>query len=265
MDQQRVKEILEKIKSSKIAVYGDYCLDAYWIMDLKGSEVSVETGLQAEATASHYYTPGGAANIVANLSALKPAKIKTIGVIGDDIYGRELTSQLKALNADTSSLVIQKDNFNTYTYLKKYRGDVEDPRSDFGVYNQRSKETDDQILNNIREALQEYDVLIINQQVAGSLNNESFIDGANKLFEEFDDKIFIVDSRHYNDKFRNVYRKTNDVETAALCGVSVNPSETIPASDLMRYGNDVYNEFKKPVFATCGSRGVIVFDKNRNA
>ena len=261
MDQQRVKEILEKIKSSKIAVYGDYCLDAYWIMDLKGSEVSVETGLQAEATASHYYTPGGAANIVANLSALKPAKIKTIGVIGDDIYGRELTSQLKALNADTSSLVIQKDNFNTYTYLKKYRGDVEDPRSDFGVYNQRSKETDDQILNNIREALKEYDVLIINQQVAGSLNNESFIDGANKLFEEFDDKIFIVDSRHYNDKFRNVYRKTNDVETAALCGVSVNPSETIPASDLMRYGKDVYNEFKKPVFATCGSRGVIVFDK----
>ncbi|MCK5277692.1 MAG: carbohydrate kinase, partial [Cyclobacteriaceae bacterium] len=182
-------------------------------------------------------------------------------VIGDDIYGRELTSQMKALNADTSSLVIQKKSFNTYTYLKKYRGDIEDPRNDFGVYNYRSEETDDQILRNIREAIQECDVLIFNQQVAGSLNNESFIAGANELFEEFDDKIFIVDSRHYNDRFRNVYHKSNDVETAALCGVSVNPSETIPASDLIEYGNEVYNESKKPVFATCGSRGVMVFDQ----
>lgn len=261
MNQQRVKEILEKIKSCKIAVYGDYCLDAYWIMDPKGSEVSVETGLQAEATASHYYTPGGAANIVANLSALKPAKIKAIAVIGDDIYGRELTSQLKALHANTSSLVIQKENFNTYTYLKKYRGDIEDPRNDFGVYNYRSEETDNQILHNIREAIQECDVLIFNQQVAGSLNNESFIEGVNEIFEEFNDKIFIVDSRHYNDRFSNVYHKSNDVETAALCGVSVNPSEIIPASDLIEYGNEVYNESKKPVFATCGSRGVMVFDE----
>ena len=153
MDQQQIKEILGKIKETKIAVYGDFCLDAYWIMDSRGSEVSVETGLQADAIGSHYYSPGGAANIVANLSALHPKKIKAIAAIGDDIYGRELTSLLKGLNADTSSLVIQKENFNTYTYLKKLRNEVEDIRNDFGVYNRRSKETDDQILQNIREAL----------------------------------------------------------------------------------------------------------------
>ena len=54
MNHQRVKEIIEKIKSSKIAVYGDFCLDAYWMMDPRGSEVSVETGIKAEAVASHY-------------------------------------------------------------------------------------------------------------------------------------------------------------------------------------------------------------------
>lgn len=260
MDQHRVKEILEKIKKSKIAVYGDFCLDAYWIMDSRGSETSVETGLQAEAVGSHYYTPGGAANIVANLSALNPAEIKAIAVIGDDIYGRELTSQLQELNADTSSLVIQNENFNTYTYLKKYNGDVEDPRNDFGVYNQRTKETDDQILANIRKALTEYDVLIFNQQVQGSLNNQAFIDGANEIFKEFDDKIIIVDSRHYNDKFKNIYRKTNDIEIADLCGVTINPSETIPYSDIQNYGTKEFNKTKKPVLVTCGSRGVLVFD-----
>ena len=262
MDHHKVKEIIGKINSSKIAVYGDFCLDAYWMMDPRGSEVSIETGLEAEAVASHYYTPGGAANIVANLSALNPAQIKAIAVIGDDIYGRELTAQLKALNADTSSLVIQKDDFQTYTYLKKYRGDTEDPRNDFGVYNQRSKETDDQILANIREALQEYDVLIFNQQVPGSLNNKAFIDGANKIFKEFDDKIIIVDSRHYNDQFKGIYRKTNDIEIADLCGQSVNPSETIPYSDLKEYGIQEFGRTKKPVIVTCGSRGVLVFDES---
>ncbi len=260
MDQQRVKEIIEKIKSARVAVYGDFCLDAYWIMDPRGSEVSVETGLQAEAVSRHYYTPGGAANIVANLSALEPAAIRAIGVVGDDIYGRELTAQLKALRADTSSLVIQKENFNTYTYLKKYHDDAEDPRCDFGVFNERNSTTDEQILTNIRETLKEYDVLIFNQQVAGSLNNEAFIKGANEIFREFDDKIIIVDSRHYNDRFENIYRKTNDTEVAALCGVLMNPSESIPFSEIRKYGSEVFGQTKKPVIVTCGARGVIVFD-----
>jgi rfaE bifunctional protein kinase chain/domain len=261
MNQQRVREILEEIKGSKIAVYGDFCLDAYWMMDSRGSEVSIETGLQAEAVSKHYYTPGGAANIVANLSALKPAKIKAIAVVGDDIYGRELTAQLKALNADTSSLVIQEENFNTYTYLKKYRGGTEDPRNDFGVYNARTKATDDLILHNIREALKEYDVLIFNQQVPGSLNNDSFIEGANKIFREFDDKIIIVDSRHYNERFENIYRKTNEIEIAALCGAHVNPSEIITFAQIKAYGTQVLEQTQKPVIVTCGSRGVIVFDR----
>ncbi|MCG8306402.1 MAG: PfkB family carbohydrate kinase [Cytophagales bacterium] len=261
MDQLRVKEILKKIKSSKIAVYGDFCVDAYWIMDSRGSEVSIETGLQAESVGSHYYSPGGAANIVANLSALHPAKIEAIAVVGDDIYGRELTAQLKGLHADTSSLVIQKENFNTYTYLKKYRGDIEDPRNDFGVYNVRSEATDKQILANIREALTECDVMIFNQQVPGSLRNRFFIDEANKIFKAYDDKIIIVDSRHYNDQFKNIYRKTNDIEIAALCGESVNPSESIPYSDIKKYGTLEFSRTGKPVIVTCGSRGVLVFDE----
>ena len=53
MQSNRINEILEKIKSVKIAVYGDFCLDAYWLMDPDGSEVSVETGLKAEAVAKH--------------------------------------------------------------------------------------------------------------------------------------------------------------------------------------------------------------------
>jgi bifunctional ADP-heptose synthase (sugar kinase/adenylyltransferase) len=138
MKTQRVREILDRIKNVKIAVYGDFCLDAYWILSPGGSEVSVETGLQAQAVARHYYTLGGASNIVANLAALEPAAIRVIGVVGDDIYGRELTRQLAALHVDTSSLIVQRENFDTVTFAKRYLHDEEQPRIDFGFLNRRS-------------------------------------------------------------------------------------------------------------------------------
>ncbi len=60
MKQQRIKEILNQIKKVNIAVYGDFCFDAYWILDPAGSERSVETGQQGRAVSKHYYSLGGA-------------------------------------------------------------------------------------------------------------------------------------------------------------------------------------------------------------
>jgi bifunctional ADP-heptose synthase (sugar kinase/adenylyltransferase) len=103
MNQQRIREILAKIEDVTVAVYGDFCLDAYWMLDPKGSEVSEETGLHARAVARHYYSLGGASNVVANLAALKPKKIQVIGVIGDDIFGREMRRQYDTLGVDTTN------------------------------------------------------------------------------------------------------------------------------------------------------------------
>lgn len=260
MNEKRILEILEKINSARIAVYGDFCLDAYWLMDPDGSEVSVETGLQAEAVARHSYSPGGAGNIVANLAALKPAEIKVVGVLGNDIHGRELNSQMQEMGVDTSLLTIQKDRFDTYTYTKKYYGEKEDPRIDFGLKNERSKETDTEILNNLRFVLENFDALIFNQQVPGSITNESFIEEANKLFEEFNNKIVVLDSRHFNAQFRNVYRKANEIETAVLNKLDKEPGDFISMADAKKYGTNVFNQYQKPIFVTCGSRGIITLD-----
>jgi len=260
MEQSRIKDILKKINNVRIAVYGDYCLDAYWIMDPRGSEVSVETGLKAEAVSKHYYTPGGAGNVVANLSALNPDYIKVIGVVGDDIYGRELRAQLDNLGADTTSLEIQKDDFYTYTYLKKYFEGKEAPRMDFGLFNQRSKDIDQQLSQSIENALGNTDALIFNQQIPGSITNDDFIAEMNKLFDRFNDKIIVLDSRHFNDRFHTIYRKTNESEIAALCGVHVNPNDTFSSSELNKFGQEIFNRSNKPVIITRGSRGVIVID-----
>ena len=260
MKAERIREILAEIKKVKIAVYGDFCLDAYWMMNPEGSEVSVETGLQAQAVGRHYYTLGGASNIAANISALKPAGIRVIGVIGDDIFGRELNRQLASLDVDTSSLIVQKENFDTITFAKRYLEDQEQPRLDFGFFNRRSKETDDVLLRNLRSALQSCNAVIFNQQVPGSITNEEFIQEANKLFREFNDKIVLFDSRHYGGKFKNIYRKVNDIEAARLNGVDAKTDDVITLSDIRLYAENLYTQSNKPIFITRGSRGILTID-----
>ncbi len=262
MKEHRINEILTQIKDVKIAVYGDFCVDAYWLLDARGSEVSLETGLQARAVGRHYYSLGGASNVVANIAALAPAVIQVIGVVGDDIFGRELRRQFHELNVDTKHLVIQKDNFDTVTFGKPYLEDKEQPRIDFGFFNKRTEETDQALLNGIAEALQNADVMIVNQQVPGSITNESFINQANALFEKYADKIVLLDSRHFGHKFKNIYRKTNDLEAAQLNKVEVKLGDVLTLEDVNKYALNLYKQFKKPVFLTRGPRGIITVDSD---
>jgi rfaE bifunctional protein kinase chain/domain len=260
MNQQRIREILAKIRKVEVAVYGDFCLDAYWLLDPRGSEVSEETGLHARAVAKHYYSLGGASNVVANLAALKPKAIQVIGVIGDDIFGRELRRQLDALGVDTKHLIAQCENFDTVTFAKPYVEDAEEPRIDFGFFNKRSAATDEALLNGIRHALRKADALIVNQQVPGSITDESFIEQANRLFGEFPDKVILLDSRHCGEKFKHVCRKTNGREAARLNGVSVEPGETVAVEDVKEYAESLYRQCNRPVFVTRGPRGILAAD-----
>jgi rfaE bifunctional protein kinase chain/domain len=259
MKTEHVREILDKIRGVAVGVYGDFCLDAYWIMSGEASEVSVETGLSAEAVKRHYYSLGGASNIVANLAALEPRSIRAIGVTGDDIFGRELRRQLDGLGVDTANLVIQRDDFDTVTFAKRYLNDEELPRIDFGFLNRRSEETDEKIIDGIRRALEECDVLIFNQQVPGSLNDR-FIERVNGLFDEFGEKVVLFDSRHYSERFRNICRKANDVEAAILNGKEARPGDIVSLSELEGFAGNLFWRSGKPVFITRGERGIIAAD-----
>jgi rfaE bifunctional protein kinase chain/domain len=257
---ERVQEILDKIKNVKIAVYGDFCLDAYWMLNSKGGEISVETGLQAQAVEKHYYSLGGASNVAANLAALKPAAIRTIGAIGDDLFGRELVRQLIALGVDTGGLVVQKEHFDTYVFCKRVLAGNEKSRVDLGCFNKRSPKTDEALISSLRGGLKSFDAVIFNQQVEGSITNEEFIHQANRLFEEFHDRVVLLDSRHYGRKIHHVARKLNDLEAARLAGAEAKRDDFVPLSDLTRISRILFEQSGKPVFITRASRGILAMD-----
>lgn len=260
MKVEEVRDILARIRKVKVAVYGDFCLDAYWTLDPRGSEVSVETGQQASAVGSHSYSLGGAGNVVANIAALEPANITAIGVIGADPFGSTIVSLLEALRVNTNGMVVQSGDYATMAYCKQIVDQEEKARLDFGVFNRRTESTDRVLLTSLREAFKTANVIVLNQQVAGSITNESFIDEVNGLIEEFPKKIVILDSRHYGDKFKGACRKMNQRELALLNSEVPAVDEMMSLHDLKRYAARFHRQSDRPVFVTRGERGIYSFD-----
>jgi rfaE bifunctional protein kinase chain/domain len=257
---EQLDNLVRDIRSVRVAVAGDFCLDAYWILHPGGSEVSVETGLQAQAVRRHYYNPGGAGNIVANLAALAPRSIQAIGVLGPDLFGAELLRQLAALGVDTSSLLIQPDGFDTFTFAKRILDGAEQPRIDFGFTNRRTPQTNDRLFDRIAAALLAADILIFNQQIPGSLDDDRFIARLNSLFAEHPDRKVLFDSRNYGDRFTPVLRKCNLREAARLNGADIPEDHPLPLSAVEQYARRLFDRSGRPVFITLGPRGILVFD-----
>lgn len=262
MDIKKLKTIIEETGKVKIAVVGDFCLDAYWFIDESKSEISIETGNATQPIRQQKYSLGGAGNVTNNLAALGVEDVRAFGVIGADPFGSEMVGLMKKAGIKTNNLLIQQDNWSTHVYAKPYIADVEQNRIDFGNFNQLKDEVADQLIQNLKNEIPEVDVLIINEQVISGIHTDYFKQKLVKLIQQFPDKIFIVDSRNYSDFYDGAYRKMNDIEAANLAGIQKDPSDMVLYSEVKTAGKLLFEKFKKPLFITRGDRGSVIIDKN---
>ena len=61
-DSTWLEHLLSRIPQARVAVFGDLCLDAYWLLDAAAAETSLETGLAVHKVQTQRYSPGGAGN-----------------------------------------------------------------------------------------------------------------------------------------------------------------------------------------------------------
>ena len=170
MKTELLKEIIKKINSVKIAVVGDFCLDAYWFVDESKSEISVETDQATRPVSQQKYSLGGAGNVTNNLAAMAVKDIRAFGVLGQDPFGPKMVNLMKEAGINTDNLLIQKDNWSTHVYIKPYIGESEQNRIDFGNYNVLSEETADLLIHNLEKTVNIVDLVIINQQVLSGIH-----------------------------------------------------------------------------------------------
>ena len=260
MSPEFLKEILERIKSVRIAIVGDFCLDAYWFVDESKREISIETGRPTEPVRIQKYSLGGAGNVASNLAALKISDIRAFGVIGNDPFGAEMISIMNKTGINTDNMLTQDKEWATHVYIKPHVGENEQNRIDFGNFNVLSVETADRMIGNLQKEAGEADIVIINQQVLSGIHTEYFRTRLAEVISHFPGKIFIADSRNFTDDYKGAWRKMNDTEAARQCSIKVEPGDSTEYKDVIYAAERLYERYRKPLLITRGSRGSVVTD-----
>lgn len=258
MTAERLSELLAAVSTTRIAVVGDYCLDAYWEVDPGLSEVSVETGKATVPVRRQSYSLGGAGNVVMNLAALGVAEIVPVGVLGDDVFGRETARLLAQAGADTSTLLIQGERWSTPVYGKPYIGGEEQPRVDFGVCNEASPETGRRMVGVLAAVLPRVSGVIVNQQLPRGILTDDVIRDLNALAARHPAKMVVVDSRDRSERFHGVAYRLNAHEAARMCGRALPRDQDVPFDAVLRCAAQVHGVSRQPVFVSRGARGAVV-------
>ena len=262
MKRELLEKIISGIESVKIAVLGDFCLDAYWFIDESKSEISIETGQMTRPVKQQRYSLGGAGNVSNNITSLGVQDVRAFGVIGPDPFGTEMVKVMKQNGINPQNLLVQEKDWSTHVYTKPYVGDTEQSRIDFGNYNKLSKHTADKLINNLIAEIPEVDIIIINQQVLSGIHTEYFRKQITQVIQRFPEKIFIADSRNYSVSYEGAYRKMNDTEAAILGGFKKDANDVVLYSEVKEAAMNLFKRYGKPLFITRGARGSVIVSGN---
>jgi len=261
MEKNELEKVLNDIAEIKIAIVGDFCLDSYWFIDESKSEISIETGRMTRPIYMQKYSLGGAGNVANNLSALGVGFIYAFGVVGVDPFAPETKKIMQKAGIRTEYLLTQEEGWSTHVYAKPYVGDDEEGRIDFGNFNRLADTKADELLQKLSEMIPAIDIVIINEQVLSGIHTPYFRENLVKLISEFPDKLFIADSRHYNEQYDGSLRKMNDSEAAILCGMKKDTTEAVSYDEVCHAAEILFKRFKKSLFVTRGAHGSLVIDE----
>lgn len=260
MTEDRLRQVLAAIPRARVAVLGDFCLDAYWILAPEAGEVSVETGKTTLPVREQRYSPGGAGNVVANLRAIGVGAVACFSAVGDDPFGAMLRTRLAELGSDTTNLLTCPDPraWQTLTYCKPYIGEEEQPRLDVGNFNALPDAIVDDLLARLEAALPSVDAVIVNEQVQAGIHTPYLRTQLRALMQRHPETTFIFDGRHHADCYPEAWLKVNASEARQLCGHACDPHELVLREDAIAAAQTLQTKTGKPIFVTRGSRGCVV-------
>jgi bifunctional ADP-heptose synthase (sugar kinase/adenylyltransferase)/beta-phosphoglucomutase-like phosphatase (HAD superfamily) len=262
MNSGELQDLLTRIRDVHIGILGDFCLDAYFMLNSGASEVSLETGLATRPVRTQRYSLGGAGNVAANLCAMGVRQISALGVIGRDPFGREMETLLNKKGIDTTGLCVQEQEWDTHVYAKPYERNREEQRIDFGNFNQLLPATVRSLLDSLAAILSHVDLMIINQQVLRGIHTEEFRRELNDVMRCHPDRTFIVDSRHHSNDYDGAIRKINVREGLRLCRQDDSKADWLTGPDLEAICRELYARWKRPLFLSRGDRGCVVFGED---
>lgn len=259
----RFLDILDRFPQVRLAVFGDYFLDKYLVIDPVLTEASLETGLEALQVVAMRSSPGAAGTVTSNLATLEVGSIYAVGAIGDDGHGYELRQGLQRTGVDMTHLMVLNEIFTpTYTKPMVIQDDGSERESSrVDIKNRRplSDTIQTRLLEELEAVLPEVEAVILADQVAeahlGVLTDYTRQRIAD-LAAGHPEIIFFADSRANINSYRNVIIKPNAREAAQCLGLATEAEVTIEQLGTM--GRELAVRNGRPVFITLGAEGMLV-------
>ncbi len=265
LTRQRLRQLFEPAAAARIAVVGDFFLDKYLEVDPALEEPSVETGKVAHQVVAVRSSPGAAGTVVSNLAALGAGELHAIGMTGEDGEGFELRRGLERLGCSTRHLHAYCQR-HTPTYLKPRDGATSGLSGEHSRYDTKNRQAtpadiQDRVMQSLESLVARLDAVIVLDQVESA--DCGVVTGAVRqriaeLADAHPEVVFWADSRRRIHDFRNVITKPNQFEAIGLDHPT--PADLVAEERLLAAGRALRKQTGKPVFITCGSRGILVSD-----
>ncbi len=259
----KLKELQKNIGTLRVAVIGDYCLDQYWYMDTTYDKKMDYNEDVSFGLSQIEYFPGGAGNVAKNFIKMG-VKVKCVGIIGNDGVGFELRKALRNLNADIDNL-LPIEGRETHSCIRPFRIQQNEKNALNEIITHKFVKTDALIERKVSDILDriinEVDALVLVEQFDNN-NYGIFTDAVRqhlqKLVSKYPEKLFLVDSRKYVNKYPGMYLKCNREEFSKTVGGLTEINDEIWGTLLDKH----FGTFRS-LFVTCAEEGVKVFASNR--
>ena len=260
----QARDILERIKKVRIAVVGDMCLDAYWQADMQRSILSNETPHFPLPVVSERYSPGGGANVAANVAALGVRSLLPLAIVGDDWRGQLLRQEMHRRGIDCDGF-ITATGWRTTAYCKPLRrglADVvyEDPRIDFENDTPPPAAATEALLAAIKGLAATVDAIAVSDQCRFGCVTDPVRAALCELAQTLP---VIVDSRERVHLYEGAIIKPNENEAGHCFGISLGAAS--PPQSLTPVLTDIHEKTKAPLIITLGEQGSVCFDGQSHA
>ncbi len=261
LQEERLRELLDRMGESRVGVLGDVCLDMYWYADMKRSQLSRETPHYPLPVVEERFSPGACGNVIQNIAALRVGKLLPVSVIGDDWRGMLLSRCFRERKVDDSFLITSGKRI-TPCYCKPIRMGIsqvryEDPRLDFENFETLPEELENELIKNLEKVSGQVDALAVSDQFFYGVVTERVRAKLSELGRN--GLTVVVDSRDRIRLYQDVMIKPNEVESAAAVGKNASELEVTP-ENYEEIALELSRQSGWPAIVTLGEKGALWCD-----
>ena len=253
---RNLAKIINQFSNRKVLVIGDFMVDKYIWGNTR--RISPEAPIQIIEGIEETYSPGGAANVAANINSLG-GKVYAVGVVGEDKEGRMLLSDLKNKGIEIQG--IEKDkNKPTIIKMRIMSQGQQLLRVDYEDKGYIKTSLEKKLHKWIKKVMEDVGVVVVADYGKGTLT-PNLIEKIIGLSKKYKNPI-VCDFKSNHQRY---YRKVTHITPSLEDAREVFVIEMVKYNDLQKIGKKLLGQFGSNILITKGEKGLSLFEASGRA